>query len=635
MPFRLWFQAPRRVLVLFVTITLVPAAALGWLGWWALKQNRALDKQRETEGLELLADRVSGALDRALADLQGRLDSPATSLPEDTILLSAGPKDLEATPAGRLVYYPMAPAGAEPPSARFAAADELELRRQDPAAAIALLRKEIENGDPSVRAGALLRLGRNEKKLGHPAAALAAYSELARLGEVRVEGLPAEMAAREARCRLYEQAGRVKELAAEAAALHAGLREGRWRIARATWQFHLEEAARWMSPPEPAPLDGNQLALAAAAEWVYQRWQADRDSSGRQFLTLEGRPVMVAWKATASKLRAAAAGPRAVHSALNPVARDPGVSIALSDAAGLPVLGRPATHPRVQVVRVAAASGLPWTLHVARTDPAAPSAQSRFLAAGGAMLALLLVGGGYFVFRAMAREMAVAQLQSDFVSAVSHEFRSPLTSIRQLSHLLASDRVPGDDQRGRVYGALVRESERLHTLVEALLDFGRMEAGSLRYRLEPLDPVQLVTEVTEAFRLNPAALGYSIQLRAEPGLPRVAADREALSRALWNLLDNAVKYSPESKDIFAEVAGQASGVAIRVRDQGLGIPGSQHKEIFKKFVRGNPASAVIGTGIGLAMVEHIVRGHRGRILLDSEPGRGSTFTILLPAQRRS
>jgi signal transduction histidine kinase len=267
-------------------------------------------------------------------------------------------------------------------------------------------------------------------------------------------------------------------------------------------------------------------------------------------------------------------------------------------------------------------------------DPAAPSAQSRFLAAGGAMLALLLAGGGYFVFRAMAREMAVVQLQSDFVSAVSHEFRSPLTSIRQLSHLLASDRVPGDDQRGRVYGALVRESERLHTLVEALLDFGRMEAGSLRYRLEPLDPVQLVTEVTEAFRLNPAALGYSIGLRAEPGLPRVAADREALSRALWNLLDNAVKYSPEHQDIVAEVAGLGSGVAIRVRDQGLGVPSSQRKEIFKKFVRGNPASAVKGTGIGLAMVEHIVRGHGGRILLDSEPGKGSTFSILLPAEKR-
>jgi hypothetical protein len=140
----------------------------------------------------------------------------------------------------------------------------------------------------------------------------------------------------------------VKELAAEAAVLHAGLRKGRWRIARATWQFHIEEAARWMAPPEPAPMDESQLALAAAAEWVYQRWQGDRDSSGHQFLTLQGQPVMVAWKATASKLRAAAAGPRAVQSVLHSVARDPGVSIALSDAAGLSVLGRPATRPRLQ-----------------------------------------------------------------------------------------------------------------------------------------------------------------------------------------------------------------------------------------------------------------------------------------------
>jgi len=634
MPFRLWLQTPRRVLVLFVASTLVPSVALGWLAWWAVKQNRALDKQREIEGLELVADRVCGALDRALTGLQSRLDAPAASLPEGAILLNADPQNLEAIPAGRLVYYPVTPAGAEPPSVRFAAADELELQRKDPAAAITLLRKETENRNASVRAAALLRLGRNQRKLGHPAEALAAYAELARLGEVKVEGLPAEMAAHEARCRLYEQAGRVKELAAEAAVLHAGLRVGRWRIARATWQFHLEEAARWMSPPEPAPVDRSQLALAAAAEWVYQRWQAERDSSGRQFLTLEGRPVMVAWKATASKLRAAVADPRAVNAALDSVARDPGVSIALSDAAGLPLLGRPAAQPRVQVVRVAAATGLPWAVHVARTDWDPPSAQSRFLAAGGAVLALLLVGGAYFVFRGMAREMAVAQLQSDFVSAVSHEFRSPLTSIRQLSHLLASDRVTGDDQRGRVYSALVRESERLHTLVEALLDFGRMEAGSLRYRLEPLAPAQLVTEVTEAFRLSSAAAGYNLQLRAEPGLPRVAADREALSRALWNLLDNAVKYSPENKDIVAEVSGQGAAVAIRVRDSGVGIPRSQHKEIFKKFVRGNPESTAKGTGIGLAMVAHIVRGHGGKILLESEPGKGSTFSILLPAETR-
>ena len=142
-----------------------------------------------------------------------------------------------------------------------------------------------------------------------------------------MEGLPAEMAAREARCRLYEQTGRVKELAGEAAALDAGLRQGRWRIARATWQFHIEEAARWMSEPAPASVDPDQLALAAAAEWGYQRWQVDRDSSGHQFLTLEDRPVMVAWKATAAKLRAVVAGPRVVQSALDSVARDLGDSI--------------------------------------------------------------------------------------------------------------------------------------------------------------------------------------------------------------------------------------------------------------------------------------------------------------------
>ena len=126
--------------------------------------------------------------------------------------------------------------------------------------------------------------------------------------------------------------------------------------------------------------------------------------------------------------------------------------------------------------------------------------------------------------------------------------------------------------------------------------------------------------------------GRRIELTSDGAAPVVRADREALGRALWNLLDNAVKYSPACPTVWVDLAREGQRVAIRVRDQGLGIPAEEQKEIFRKFVRGAAAKAasVKGTGIGLALVEHIVRAHGGEVRLESQPGQGSTFTILLP-----
>jgi len=130
---------------------------------------------------------------------------------------------------------------------------------------------------------------------------------------------------------------------------------------------------------------------------------------------------------------------------------------------------------------------------------------------------------------------------------------------------------------------------------------------------------------------------HQVEVSTDGPLPRIRADREALSRALWNLLDNAVKYSPDAAAVRVEVAPAGDHVAIRVHDQGWGIPTAEQKEIFRKFVRGTAARAanVNGTGIGLALVEHIVRAHGGDIRLESQPGRGSMFALLLPAAEGS
>jgi len=324
---------------------------------------------------------------------------------------------------------------------------------------------------------------------------------------------------------------------------------------------------------------------------------------------------------------------------VEPIIDRQGVRLALSDSEGHTVVGNLEGATPQQALLTSADTQLPWTVHVIPADPGAASAQlagrRRLMVLGLALVAVLVVVGSYFVSRAVTRELEVARLQSDFVSAVSHEFRSPLASLRQLSELLADGRVSSEDRRRQYYQALRRESERLHHLVEGLLDFGRMEAGAREYRFETLDPVALVQNVGREFAQEVAERGYALEFGLDGSLPTIRADREALGRALWNLLDNAVKYSPGCKTVWVEATQLDNRLAIRVRDRGLGISADERPHIFKKFVRAASADAagVKGTGLGLAMVHHIVAAHGGEIRVESQPGVGSTFTIVLPVAK--
>jgi two-component system, OmpR family, phosphate regulon sensor histidine kinase PhoR len=232
------------------------------------------------------------------------------------------------------------------------------------------------------------------------------------------------------------------------------------------------------------------------------------------------------------------------------------------------------------------------------------------------------------------REFAVARLQSDFVAAVSHEFRTPLTTLRQFTDMLRHGAAMGDERRALCYEAQSRATDRLTRLVESVLDFGRMEAGSRPYRFEPCDCAELTRRAVEEFRVEPQAAGYDIELRDDLPDAAIQADPEALSRALGNLLENAVKYSPDSRTIRVAVARRNGAVPISVRDHGIGIPAGEQRVIFRQFQRGEQARklGIKGTGIGLAMVDHIVRAHRGRVEVESQPGEGSTFTLVLPAR---
>jgi signal transduction histidine kinase len=217
---------------------------------------------------------------------------------------------------------------------------------------------------------------------------------------------------------------------------------------------------------------------------------------------------------------------------------------------------------------------------------------------------------------------------------VSHEFRSPLTALSHAADLLVHDRLPSEASRRQAYDVLARDTSRLRSLVEGLLEFGRLEAGAAAFRFEHVDVGALVQSTVAEFQNRVSVDGYAIELAGPASGLYACVDREAVSRALWNLLDNAVKYSPEARTVNVELRQAAGDISISVRDHGIGVPVGEQRTIFDRFVRGAESTSrrIHGTGIGLAIVRQIVRAHGGEVDVVSEPGRGSVFTIRLPAE---
>lgn len=633
-----WFRAPRHWLILFLLVTLAPSSLLVWLGWRLLDQDRSLELQRAHERRERAADLIVAGLEQSLSADEQRLADAVRSrhaaVGDDAVIVAFTSRGVEAYPKNRLLYYPSLPASAEAPS-RLPPCEEPEFRRNDPAAAIACFAQLARSPQESIRAAAQIGLARNLRKAGRFDAALAAYQQTARLRGPAPGGVPLDLFARWARCDLLSELKRAEELRRETIALQADLEGGHWQLTRAVYEFHAQEVSRWTGVT--TDLAPERRALAATVEWLWKKWQVSpAEDAGRQSVQLEGLTLTLLWRKTPEHLTALIAGPRYVEqqwfARLEPLLQSQSVRVLIRDAA---------PDSQFQTRRPASLTGLPWPLLVesldAQGDQQRLAARRRLLVAALALLALLLSTGSYFIWRAVARELAVARLQSDFVAAVSHEFRTPLTSLCQLTEILSENRVATDDRRHAYYQALARQTQRLRRLVEGLLDFGRMEAGMSSYRFAPLDAGELVRAVVDDYGREIDGTGYRIELSANgAGLP-MQADREALTRAVWNLLDNAVKYSPECHTVWVDVAAEPGHVAIRVRDRGLGIPLDEQTQIFRKFVRGAAARAVNikGTGIGLAMVDHIVRAHAGEVSVESAPGAGSTFTVRLPLCRES
>ena len=249
-----------------------------------------------------------------------------------------------------------------------------------------------------------------------------------------------------------------------------------------------------------------------------------------------------------------------------------------------------------------------------------------------AVVMVVLFLGGFMAIRSTAKEVELARLKSEFVSTVSHEFRTPLMSIRYLSEMLDGGRVKGEDKKKIYYGKINKESERLSRLIENMLDFSKIEAGMKEYKFEDLSVKEMVTEVSDRFKEYMADKKMTLECEIQEPLLAIHADKEAISRALFNLLDNAVKYSGKNPVIHLRAFFKGEAVFLEVQDMGAGISKDDQKKVFEKFYRSShPASKSIeGSGIGLTLVDHIVKAHGGRVTIESDLGQGTRVTLKLP-----
>jgi PAS domain S-box-containing protein len=222
-----------------------------------------------------------------------------------------------------------------------------------------------------------------------------------------------------------------------------------------------------------------------------------------------------------------------------------------------------------------------------------------------------------------------SQWQRDFLSIFTHDFRTPLTVILGYSEVLQEQQDLADD--AHEFAAIIHDNaRRLNRMVDNLLDLDRLEAGQKPIRRQPVDLETVLREVAALFHASEAT--HPIALEIEPNLPYITGDRDELARALSNLIENAVKYSPGGGPITLVARQTGDDLHLEVRDQGIGIPESDLEVIFDRYARAERASTrrIRGTGLGLSIVRQIIDAHEGRVWAESGPGAGSTFHVTLP-----
>ncbi len=415
--------------------------------------------------------------------------------------------------------------------------------------------------------------------------------------------------------------------------------------------YFLDPKTRTLAVPEYS--DETLAVWSAAAPWMLlakkgagadnKRVHSDeRDPRHRILLRVitngDGRIAGLAGVVVDERYFAQQALPKAIRSTLSSFPQGEDVGVFVGNERGEPVLPGSSVPPKQQasVSRRLTQPFSDWWIAVQdRRSSAERWARRSFVLnmSLALILALLLLGAILLTTRSAAREMRLSAMKSDFVSNVSHELRTPLASIRVFGELMRTGRVLGPEKT-REYGERIEtETLRLGQLVENILDFSRIESGRKVYRFEEVDFVELVRRVVAGFSARVRSRGFEVELQGpEAPLPPMSVDSQAVDQALCNILENAVKYSGDARAIGVSLARRGEAVRVAISDRGIGIPREEQGRIFERFHRVGTGLVheVRGAGLGLAIVQHVVAAHGGRVAVESGPGQGSTFTVELP-----
>ncbi|MBE0572538.1 MAG: HAMP domain-containing histidine kinase [Ignavibacteriaceae bacterium] len=251
------------------------------------------------------------------------------------------------------------------------------------------------------------------------------------------------------------------------------------------------------------------------------------------------------------------------------------------------------------------------------------------------LLTIVLILGVWIVYRNIKKEVELAQIKSDFVSNVSHELRTPLSLISMFSETLEMDRIKSEEKKKEYYSIISQEANRLSKIVNSILNFSKMEAGKRQYNFVDSYLNDVAENVYHSYKFHLEQKGFTFSIVKDESIPIIKIDEEAISEAIVNLVDNAVKYSDTKKEIIIRTGIENNFSFIEVEDKGIGIPEKDQKKIFDKFFRVSSGNIhnVKGSGIGLSIVKHIVDAHKGKIELSSEVGKGSKFRMLFPMKK--
>lgn len=616
----------------------------------------------------------------ALADLERRLP-----VVEETFLVERS--GTIRIPVTRLLFSrgdtpPPPEAGENDASREFRRGQEYEFRRRDLRRALAAYRRSFETASTDAsKASALAAIARIHAKAGRATAAVAAYRRLVNeFPDVQLaDGIPAQAAAGLELGSLALTAADTTGALSALLTVYRGLVETRWSLAKPQFDFFSRRARGLLQTVfDAAPSDPRYAAYRDTMELLRdregmrrartERLLTFREGGGRVLLArmardptdasvrfhrfvldLEGRTYVGSLLAPEGGFRsrsdsiwgflldseAVAAG--ILAPAIHKYMRSDAIGWSVHGPAGTEVLSSIAARSgRPTVIANLPGNFPPWTLELYRQDPGflnelLGSRRSVYFYAF-LLLAGILVFGLTLTIRTVNHQLELARLKSDFVSTVSHEFKSPLTAIRQLSEMLRDGRVPSVQRRRKYYNVLLEQSERLSLLVDNVLGLAELEEGRPELCLEKADLGALLEEVVSAARNRVQHDEFVIQMEIEDSLPPAVVDRAAIAQAIDNLIDNAIKYSGRAKEVVVRGFREDDHLVINVQDFGVGIGPNESERVFERFYRGGDelTRSVKGTGLGLALVKRIALRHGGSIQVTSQPGEGSTFSLRLP-----